>query len=79
MAETLGFHEDVSHWNATANFDDLQTRIENNWEIDREGMWGTTQNGFGWPNFAFAANSMFPREYVKIMSETWLDNSVSVI
>ena len=77
MAEILGFPEDAAHWNETINMDDLESRIENQWEYDRPGMWGHTQDNFGWTHFANAANSQFPREYVKTMSETWLDNSVS--
>ena len=76
MAEVLGTPEDAVHWNATVNFPNLGQQLENLWEVDTPGMFGGTQNGIGFGNLAYAANSMFPRDWVVTMAQEWMDNSV---
>ena len=76
MAEILGHPEDAVHWNETVGMDNLMRVFENGWEKETPGMYGTTSGGIGWSNVAPAANSQFPRDWLKIMAEEWLDDSV---
>ena len=76
MAEVLGSPEDAVHWNATVNFPGLGHQLENLWEVDTPGMFASTKNGIGFSNLAYAANSMFPRDWVVTMAQEWMDNSV---
>lgn len=78
MANILGHTEDPAHWNETVNFPHLEQTMKNGWELDTEGMYGSTSNGIGFSNVAPAANSLFPRDWVNIMAEQWLDNSVQI-
>jgi len=71
MAEILGFTEDPAHWNETVNMQNLYSQMENQWELETPGWYGS---GMGWGNVAPGANSMFPREWLKTMAEKWLDN-----
>lgn len=76
MAEILGFPEDATHWNTSINMDYLPTLLENNWEKDTPNMWGGTENGIGFTNIAPTGMSMFPREWVDIMAQEWLNDPV---
>ena len=63
MAEILGFPDDAIHWNSTVGMDNIQHNLENQWELDTEGMYGSTKNGMGWTNIAPAGgmHMFFPR------------------
>ena len=76
MANILGYTEDPAHWNETVNFPHLLESMEHQWQLETEGMYGSTSGGIGFSNVAPAANSLFPRDWVKIMAEEWLDNPV---
>ena len=76
MADILGFTEDPQHWNETVNMDNVDHWLNNEWEKDTPGMFGSTQNRMGFSNIAPAAISMFPREWVDIMAREWLNDPV---
>ena len=74
MAEVLGYPEDPTHWNTTFDMDNIQHFLENEWERDTPNMFGQTKEGVKWGAFAYTAMSMFPREWVEAMADSWLDN-----
>ena len=76
MAEVLGYPEDAEHWNATVGMDSIPHFLESGWEVDTPNIFGSTTNGIPWSSFAYAAMSMFPREWVEAMAVNWLDNPV---
>ena len=76
MADVLGFSQDAEHWNATVGMDEVQHFLETRWEVDTPNVFGSTTNGIPWSSFAYAAMSMFPREWVEAMAVNWLDNPV---
>ena len=76
MANVLGFPEDAEHWNATVGMDEVQHFLETGWEVDTPNVFGSTTNGIPWSSCAYAAMSMFPREWVETMAVNWLDNPV---
>ena len=79
MAAVLGCPEDAVHWNETVVMSGLQAAIECGWEQGAAGMFGDTSAGITFPNLAPAANTAFPRDWVRTMAETWMDDSVSAV
>ena len=79
MAAVLGCPEDAVHWNETVGMSGLEAAIEAGWEQGTAGMFGDTSAGIGFPNLAPAANTAFPRDWVRTMAETWMDDSVSAV
>ena len=77
MATILGQPEDVAHWNQLGNMDFLPTFIQQQWEIETEGILGATNNGrrIGWIHVASMGFSQFPRANVEKMARMWIDNS----
>jgi hypothetical protein len=60
MADILGSPEDAVHWNSTINIANVQHWLDNEWERDTPGMFGSTSSRMGWSNIANAGLSMFP-------------------
>ena len=79
MAAVLGCPEDAMHWNETVGMSGLEAAIEAGWEQGTAGMFGDTSGGVAFPNLAPAANTAFPRDWVRTMAETWMDDSVSAV
>lgn len=75
MATILGHGNDTAHWNASINIDYVPTNLKNNWQKDTPNMYGSTVGtGMGWTNIAPAGMSVFPREWLVAMAETWMDD-----
>ena len=79
MAAVLGCPEDAVHWNETVGMSGLGAALEAGWEQGTAGMFGDTSGGIAFPNLAPAANTAFPRDWVRTMAETWMDDSVSAV
>ena len=79
MAAVLGCPEDAVHWNETVGMSGLGAALEAGWEQGTAGMFGDTSGGIAFPNLAPAANTAFPRAWVRTMAETWMDDSVSAV
>lgn len=76
MADVLGYPEDAIHWNETVGMHNVHQWLENEWEKDTIGVFGSTANGVSWSNIASSGISMFPRDWVEIMANEWMDDSV---
>ena len=78
LLHTLGFVHEHTRPDRddfiSVNMDNIEHFLENEWERDTPNMFGQTEDGVRWGSFAYTAMSMFPREWVEVMAENWLDN-----
>lgn len=75
MATILGHANDVAHWNESVGLATAPAQLRAQWEVDTPNMFGSTANGMGWENIAYAGISFFPRDWVVAMADNWIDNA----
>ena len=76
MAEILGHTDDLGHWNASVNMDDILHDDVMHWEAYVPHFNFNGKAGLGATGI-ITMHSQFPREMVDIASRVWLDNRLN--
>jgi len=74
MAEELNSPGDVSHWNDLVNMDEIDTWLENRWEIDTPNLFWKGEPKMGWSGHAYMGMNQFPDDWARRMVQSWSVN-----